>query len=80
MRDHCTIACSPAPPGETHLKIYDITGRAVRTFTSRPSSPALLSFTWDGRDEQGRKVSSGVYFVRLGGARPAAAVKLLLVR
>ena len=79
-RDHCTIACSPAPPGETHLKIYEISGRIVRTFTSRPSSPAPLAFTWDGRDDQGRKVSSGVYFVRLGGARPAAAAKLLLVR
>lgn len=49
----------------TGLLVYDAGGRLVRSLVERE---ALGSgrFTWDGRDERGRVVSSGVYFATAG--------------
>jgi hypothetical protein len=41
------------------LSVYDVTGRRIREL-----APAPESVTWDGRDENGRAVPAGVYFVR----------------
>ena len=51
---------------QTTLKIYDVTGRSVKSF-SLPTSHFLLptSMKWAGDDNLGRRVPSGVYFIRL---------------
>jgi hypothetical protein len=47
------------------LEIYDITGRLVTTLSEQISvSSHQISVRWDGKDCQGRKVPSGVYFIR----------------
>lgn len=47
------------------LNIYDITGRLVRSFILHPSSFVLpAKLVWDGKDEKGKKVKSGVYFIK----------------
>lgn len=43
--------------------IHDPSGRRIRSLPFRASEPALLA--WDGRDERGRMVPSGVYLVRV---------------
>jgi hypothetical protein len=54
------LSGSPTP----QLKIYDLSGRLIRTF---PSSLLSLhpSVTWDGRDDSGKEVKNGVYFIKL---------------
>jgi hypothetical protein len=52
------------------LKIYNISGQLVRSFTLG-SMPFALS--WDGYDQSGRPVPAGVYFVRGEGAASSAA-------
>jgi flagellar hook assembly protein FlgD len=49
-------------PEDIKLKIYDATGRLV---TSHKLPVASHCFIWDGRDNIGRSVSPGVYFIRL---------------
>ncbi len=46
------------------LKIYDLSGRCVRTLVDKllPTQEHRM-FYWDGKDNQGRRVPSGVYFV-----------------
>ena len=46
------------------LQIFDVSGRMVRQWGSLDFSPGVQSFTWDGRDHQGRSLPSGLYFVR----------------
>jgi len=50
------------------LKIYDATGRLVRSFPiinlCNPNK-SVVSVCWDGKDDSGHKVSSGIYFVTL---------------
>ncbi|RKX68637.1 hypothetical protein DRP53_10340 [candidate division WOR-3 bacterium] len=63
------------------LRIYDATGRLVKEFilpTAYSSVPTAIS--WDGRDDSGRKASSGVYFLRFEAGDYQATKKILLVK
>jgi hypothetical protein len=51
--------------GMTRVSIIDITGRRVRNLLTMPQSPGLYNLTWNGRDDRQRKLTGGVYFVRL---------------
>jgi len=53
-------------PVAVELKLYDARGRLVRTAHGGDVLPAgSHQWTWDGRDEAGRRVSAGVYFYRM---------------
>jgi hypothetical protein len=77
--DATTIRWQAAAAAGTRLLILDVSGRLVRTFPSVGLGPQ--SARWNGRDDRGRPVNSGMYFYRLdvpsGGAR---AGRLLLIR
>jgi len=70
--------------GPARVTVYDISGRLVRALqtpfgvTAPPGSS--LRLTWDGRDEGGRRVVSGVYMVRTHDSGVAAASRILIVR
>ena len=49
----------------TTLKIYNLLGQLVKTLVDEPKLPGIYYQTWDGRNGQGEKVSSGVYFYQL---------------
>jgi hypothetical protein len=61
------------------LKIYDISGRLVKSFTRR-FIPYAQSLLWSGDDDQGRKVSAGVYFVKLESGGSSLIRKIIRVR
>ena len=75
--EHMEIAFSPGDAGEVSLRIYDATGRLVKEFIPPTASTAL---SWDGRDESGRKVGCGVYFLRFEAGGYQKTEKLLLVQ
>jgi flagellar hook assembly protein FlgD len=47
------------------LRVYSVAGRLVRTLVDRPVATGQHKALWDGKTEQGRRVASGVYFVRM---------------
>ena len=49
----------------TSVTIYNILGQEVKSFKSVGQRAGIHGVTWDGRDEFGKKVSTGVYFYRL---------------
>ncbi len=49
----------------TQLKVYDVTGRLVRTLVDARLGAGRHAARWDGRDDRGRPVASGVYLYRL---------------
>jgi hypothetical protein len=51
--------------GWARLEIFDATGRVVRRLSLDGVSAGRHEPTWDGRNDAGRRVSSGVYLVRL---------------
>jgi hypothetical protein len=52
-------------PGNVSLKIYDIQGRQIRTLMDVFQTEGSHVVIWDGKNDNGRDVSSGVYFCRL---------------
>jgi flagellar hook assembly protein FlgD len=66
--------------GDAVLHVYDARGRGVRELIAR-NAPAGDGFvTWDGRDDAGSRLASGIYFVRLVGASHGQAVRVALLR
>jgi hypothetical protein len=61
------------------LRIIDITGRSVRHLASGVYSAGVHEFTWDGRDDDGRAVRTGAYFVagRVGDERMSQRLFIL---
>jgi hypothetical protein len=73
---------APAGAGEVAVAVYDAAGRLVRRLrTSNDEDGGRFETAWDGRDTHGRRVASGVYFVRMQTANgPALTRKVVLVR
>jgi len=51
--------------GLVSLVIYNMTGQKVRTLVSEVKAPGYYTVTWDGMDESGASVSSGIYLYKL---------------
>lgn len=66
--------------GRVSMAIYNLKGQHVRRLESGYRDATNHSVTWDGTDDQGRAVSSGIYYCRLLGSGKAAHCKLLLLR
>jgi hypothetical protein len=62
------------------LAVYDIAGRRRSIIQDGELPGGTTQVTWDGKDEAGVTVPSGVYFVRLTCARGARASKVVMIR
>jgi flagellar hook assembly protein FlgD len=47
------------------VNIFDVNGRLVKTLFDGMAREGVNELVWDGNDDTGRTVSSGVYFIRL---------------
>jgi len=83
VREGAAIRFS-TPAGEAAtVGIYDVAGRRVTVLDAGGGAFADRELWWDGTDAAGRRVASGVYFVRLepeSSARPVSTRKLVLLR
>jgi predicted esterase len=71
-------------PGEVEIRIYSAAGGLVRSLLHRALSAGQFDVRWDGKDESGRPVPSGIYLCRIAGGpskgRSPAPLKMCLVR
>ena len=75
-----TIAFSLSRPSNVTLAIYDIAGHKVRTLEKGNRTAGDHEIRWDGRNQAGRTVANGTYFLRLEAGGEVAAVKMNVVR
>ncbi|MGE5175620.1 MAG: FlgD immunoglobulin-like domain containing protein, partial [Hyphomicrobiales bacterium] len=76
-----TIRYSIATTGKVSLRIYNAGGALVRTLVDTALAPGEYRARWDGKDDSGNRLASGVYFYRIetsSGFRDAK--KLLLLK
>jgi hypothetical protein len=73
----------PSSRSQVTMRIYDATGRLVRSFPiinlCNPNK-SVVSVYWNGTDKLNRKVSAGVYFVRLKTETRSLTRKVILLR
>jgi hypothetical protein len=69
-----------AEPGRVRLQIVDTAGRVVRSLVDRDLTPGPYTAWWDGRDDGGRALPSGVYFSRVANDRESRMGRLVLLR
>ncbi len=62
------------------LRIYDVSGRLVRTIIDGSLTEGGHRYTWDGENDEGRRVSSGVYFYMLRSESIELSRKAVLIR
>ena len=70
----------PLDGGEVRLTVYDVAGRRVRTLADGPQTAGRKSATWDGRDDRGNIVGSGVYYCRLEAPGYEQNIKITVLR
>jgi hypothetical protein len=75
-----TIAFSLSTRGRVSLAIYDVNGRIVRTLANETRAAGAYELTWDGRDDDGQAVASGVYFYRLVAPEFTQTKKMVLLK
>jgi hypothetical protein len=74
------IPFETAARGAVEMKIFDAAGRLVRTLVERVYDAGRHAAVWDGTDNRGTAVASGIYFCRFKTGPYEATTRLALVR
>jgi hypothetical protein len=75
-----TIRFTLAEAGEARLGVYDTTGRLVAVLLDGYAGAGTTAIEWDGRNQGGHPVASGVYFYRLTVNGFSSTRKMLLMK
>ena len=75
-----TLKFSLTRDSQVRLTVHDLKGRAVRTLVAGDRPAGDHSVVWDGRDDGGEAVGSGVYFVRVETRDGVDAQKISLIK
>jgi hypothetical protein len=70
----------PAPGQKVTLRIYDVSGRKVRSLLQGERVSGWSATAWNGNDEGGAPAASGVYFCRLEAGNKVLSRRLVLIR
>ncbi|MBU1700017.1 MAG: T9SS type A sorting domain-containing protein [Candidatus Eisenbacteria bacterium] len=67
-------------PSHVTLVVYDLRGRVVRTLERGLVQPGRHEATWDGIDNNGHLVATGIYFARLAAGNTEEVRRLVVLR
>lgn len=65
---------------DVSVKVYNVSGQLVKTLVKGPQKAGYYAVSWNGRDEIGHAVRSGVYFYKMEAGEFQAIRKLVIVR
>lgn len=74
--DELTLTAS----GPVRVEIFDVQGRRVRVLADRFAEAGTMSLRWDGRDDRGVSVPTGIYFSRVTAPGVQEVLKVRVVR
>ncbi len=79
-RSTITIAYDLEAPGQAQIEIYDVQGRAIRSFARIHQTAGSYSVEWDARSSTGVPVEEGVYSCRILVGGKTVCTKVVYVR
>ncbi|MDI6809723.1 MAG: C25 family cysteine peptidase [Candidatus Eisenbacteria bacterium] len=75
-----TLPAGSKNGGKVAVRVYDVSGRLVKTMVDGVVGPGVHTLYWDGKDRKGRNVPSGVYFVKAEGHGIATTQRMVVIR
>jgi hypothetical protein len=77
-----TTNFSYSVPNKTYVKmaVYDIFGREIKTLLNESKDAGTYNITWNGKDNNNKQVSTGVYFYKLQASDFQKTMKMMLVK
>ncbi|NUN71058.1 MAG: DUF4623 domain-containing protein, partial [Bacteroidetes bacterium] len=75
-----TIRFALPAMGSVRLTVYDILGRQVRTLMNGEAAAGYHSVVWDGRNDLGRQVATGMYIYRIESGSFISTKKMMLLK
>lgn len=74
------IRFSLSQKSHVRLRIYDVTGRLVRVLIDEKRNAGAYDAVWDGKNDKGKSIASGIYFCRMEAADYERTLKMVLLR
>ncbi len=74
------IAYSLPEGTKVKLEVYNLLGQKVKVLVDEYQNAGIKKVVWDGRNERGEKVSSGIYFYRLDAGNNVQTKKMSLLK
>ena len=75
-----TLRCTLSAEGSAHAVVFNLAGRRVRSLDLGILSPGSHDITWDGRDDSGCPVASGLYLAKFSVGRETRSARVVVVR
>lgn len=75
-----TVAWTAATPGDVAVDVFDVAGRRVRRLAAGARAAGTHTAVWDGRDDAGRTMPSGMYFVTVRTGAVLNTTKVVLAK
>lgn len=75
-----TVRFSLRSPGSAHLSVYDTGGRRVAALVDGERSAGVHSISWNGTDDHGARLPSGLYLLRLETSDGVATSRVSMIR
>ena len=66
--------------GKVNISIYNVKGQLIKSINNDHDAPGYYQITWDGRDMNGKTVSSGIYMYRMTSGKYNEAKKMILAK
>ena len=75
-----TIRYDLSEDGPVSIIIYDLMGREIKTLVKQVSAPGRYSVNWNGRNQFGKQIASGMYFYRMETPKFQSVKKLIFLK
>ena len=66
--------------GDVRIDVFNVKGQILKTYHNSHNQPGYYQVSWDGRDLNGRPVSTGVYFYRMTSGKYRSTKKMVLAK
>jgi len=80
FKDATIINYAVPQRSEVEIAVYSVTGRLIKTLVKGEMEAGYYSVKWDGRDNNGKRVSQGVYFYKMISGDFSSVQKMTLVK
>jgi hypothetical protein len=80
FNNETVIKYTLSQPSPVSLVIYNILGQKVRTLIRDEKQSGTMSVAWNGKDDRGKEVSSGIYFYRLKAGEYSQTKRMVLLK